>query len=61
MNEETVKEYKSDGESLEIITQHVNSIYNTLIKKGIITGEEALEIIKATNERINSGGKRRWK
>ena len=73
MNKETVKmllesdcevlqkAYESDGELLEmidkIIIQHVSSIYNALIVKGIITEEEALEIIKATNERINSGGK----
>ena len=55
------KAYESDGELLEMINktivQYVSSIYNTLALKGTITEEEALEIIKATNERINSGGK----
>ena len=58
MNKETVKmllesdcevlakAYKSDGELLEMInktiTQHVSSIYNALVVKGIITEEEVL-------------------
>ena len=50
------KAYESDGELLKMInktiTQYVSSIFDILVKKEVLTKEEALEIIKTTNERI---------
>ena len=72
MNKETVKmlldsdceilekAYESDGELLEMINktiiQHVSSIYNTLVVKGIITEEEAITVIKSVNKRLQEKG-----
>jgi hypothetical protein len=60
------KAYESDGELLEminkIITQHISSIYDVLIKKGVLTEEEAITVIKSVNKRLQEkGGKENGK
>ena len=54
------KAYESDGELLQMInktiTEHISSIYDALIKKSVLTEEEAITIIKNVNKRLQTKG-----
>lgn len=56
------KAYESDGELLQMlnttITEHISSIYGVLIKKGVLTEEEAITVIKGVNKRIQVKGEK---